>query len=39
MHLLNKDTPFMWDKRAQESFDALKKILGIDTSVEAYRLQ
>jgi hypothetical protein len=27
MHLLKKDTPFIWDERAQESFDALKKSL------------
>jgi hypothetical protein len=27
MHLLKKDTPFIWDERAQESFDALKKVL------------
>jgi hypothetical protein len=27
MHLLKKDTPFIWDERAQESFDALKKDL------------
>jgi hypothetical protein len=27
MHLLKKDTPFIWDERAQESFDALKKAL------------
>jgi hypothetical protein len=26
MHLL-KDTPFIWDEQAQESFDALKKDL------------
>jgi hypothetical protein len=26
MHLL-KDTPFVWDERAQKSFDALKKSL------------
>jgi hypothetical protein len=25
MHLLKKDTSFIWDERAQESFDALKK--------------
>jgi hypothetical protein len=27
MHLLKKETPFIWDERAQESFDALKKSL------------
>jgi hypothetical protein len=27
MHLLKKETPFIWDERAQESFDALKKAL------------
>jgi hypothetical protein len=27
MRLLKKDTPFIWDERAQESFDALKKAL------------
>ena len=27
MHLLKKDTPFIWDERAQESFDSLKKSL------------
>jgi hypothetical protein len=27
MCLLKKDTPFIWDERAQESFDALKKAL------------
>ena len=27
MHLLKKDTPFYWDERAQESFDALKQAL------------
>jgi hypothetical protein len=27
MHLLKKDTMFIWDERAQESFDALKKYL------------
>jgi hypothetical protein len=27
MHLLKNDTPFIWDERAQESFDALKKSL------------
>jgi hypothetical protein len=27
MHLLKKDTPFIWDERAQESFNALKKSL------------
>jgi hypothetical protein len=25
MHLLNKDTLFIWDERSQQSFDALKK--------------
>ena len=25
--LLKKDTPFLWDERAHESFDALKKSL------------
>ena len=28
MHLLKKDTPFCWDERAQESFDALKQALA-----------
>ena len=28
MHLLKKDTLFIWDKRAQESFDALKQALA-----------
>jgi hypothetical protein len=27
MRLLKKDTLFIWDERAQESFDALKKAL------------
>jgi hypothetical protein len=27
MRLLKKDTPFIWDERAQESFDALNKSL------------
>jgi hypothetical protein len=27
MHLLKKDTPFIWDEQAQESFDALNKAL------------
>jgi len=27
MRFLNKDTTFIWDERAQESFDALKKAL------------
>jgi hypothetical protein len=27
MHILKKETPFIWDERAQESFDALKKSL------------
>ena len=27
MRLLKKDTMFIWDERAQESFDALKKFL------------
>jgi hypothetical protein len=27
MHLLKKDTLFIWDERAQESFDALNKAL------------
>ena len=29
MHLLKKDTPFYWDERAQESFDALKQALAM----------
>ena len=28
MHVLRKDTPFCWDERAQESFDAPKKALA-----------
>ena len=28
MHLLKKETPFYWDERAQESFDALKNSLA-----------
>ena len=28
MHLCKKDTPFCWDERAQESFDALKRSLA-----------
>ena len=28
MCLLKKDTPFEWDERAQESFDALKRALA-----------
>ena len=28
MRLLKKDTPFYWDERAQESFDALKRALA-----------
>ena len=28
MRLLKKDTPFEWDERAQESFDALKQALA-----------
>ena len=28
MRLLKKDTPFEWDERAQESFDALKRALA-----------
>ena len=28
MHLLKKDTPFFWDERAQDSFDALKQALA-----------
>jgi hypothetical protein len=27
MSLLNKDTPFIWDEQAHESFDYLKKSL------------
>jgi hypothetical protein len=27
MQLLKKDTPFIWDEQAQESFDAIKKAL------------
>jgi hypothetical protein len=27
MHILKKDTHFIWDEGAQESFDALKKAL------------
>jgi hypothetical protein len=27
MHLLNKETMFIWEDQAQESFDALKKAL------------
>ena len=27
MRLLKKDTPFEWDERPEESFDALKKAL------------
>ena len=26
---MNKDTPFAWDERAHESFDALKKLLVV----------
>ena len=29
MHLLNKDTSFYWDERAQECFDALRKSLAL----------
>ena len=29
MHLLKKDTPFYWDERAQESFNALKRALAL----------
>ena len=29
MHLLKKDTLFIWDERAQESFNALKKALEL----------
>ena len=29
MHLLKKDSPFILDERAQESFDALKKALEL----------
>ena len=28
MRLLKKDTPFFWNERAQESFDALKQALA-----------
>ena len=28
MRLLKKETPFYWDERAQESFDALKRALA-----------
>ena len=28
MRLLKKDTPFEWDERSQESFDALKRALA-----------
>ena len=28
MYLLNKDTTFFWDERAQDSFDALKRALA-----------
>ena len=28
MHILNMDTPFYWDERAQDSFDALKRSLA-----------
>ena len=28
MLLLKKDTPFYWDERAQDSFDALKRALA-----------
>ena len=28
MHLLKNDTPFIWDERDEESFDALKKALA-----------
>ena len=28
MRLLKKDTPFEWDERAHESFDALKRALA-----------
>jgi hypothetical protein len=27
MRILKKDTPFMWDEQARESFDDLKKAL------------
>jgi hypothetical protein len=27
MHLLKKETPFIWDEQAQEFFDAFKKAL------------
>ena len=29
MRLLNKDTTFCWDERAQESFDALERALAL----------
>ena len=29
MRLLKKDTPFYWDERAQDSFDALKQALAM----------
>ena len=29
MRLLKKETPFYWDERAQESFDALKQALAM----------
>ena len=29
MHLLKKDTPFYWDERGQQSFDALKNALEL----------
>ena len=29
MHLLTKDTPFYWDERGGESFDALKRALAM----------
>ena len=29
MYLLKKDTPFIWDERAQDSFDALNKSLEL----------
>ena len=28
MHLLNKDTHFYWDERAQESFDSIMRALA-----------
>ena len=28
MHLLKKDTPFIWDEWSKDSFDALKKPLA-----------